>query len=60
MYLRGAQNMSVLCGELADYELIKDSLDVLEIGHVASCTDDSVVANWMQTLDVLEPCQGAV
>jgi hypothetical protein len=32
----------------------------LEIGHVASCTDNRVLADGMETLDVLEACKGTV
>lgn len=56
----GAKGVPVLCGKFINHELIKDSLDVLEIGHVAPCADDGVIADRMQTLDILETCKGAI
>lgn len=60
MNLCGAERVSVLGGILFDGEFIEEGLDVLEVGHVASGTDDRVVADGMETLDILEPGQRSV
>jgi hypothetical protein len=57
MYFRRAKAVSVLSGVLFDSEFVEKDLDVLEIGHVAACTDNGVVTNCMETLDILEPGQ---
>jgi len=60
VYFRRAQAVPILRGELVNHELVENVLNVLEIGHVATCTNDSMVANCVQTLDVLESCKGTV
>lgn len=52
--------MAVLCGKLVDDELVEDGLDVLKVGHVTACAEDGVIADGVETLDVLEACEGAV
>jgi hypothetical protein len=58
--LCGAESVSVLGGVFFDGEFVEEGLDVLEIGHVASGTDDGVVPDGMETLDVLEPGQRSI
>lgn len=48
------ERMAVLGSEFIDDELVQHSLDVLEIGHVASSSDDGGVSNRMETLNVFE------
>lgn len=43
-----------------DDEVVEDVLQILEVGHVATCSDNSVLANGMQSLDILESCQRAI
>lgn len=45
---------------LVDEELVKEPLNVLEVGHVSACADDRVLAYGGETGDVLEPCERAV
>jgi len=51
------QSVIVLSSEFLDSEFIKESLKVLEVRHVASSTDNSILANCMQTLNIFEPCK---
>lgn len=60
MNLCRAEGVSVLGGVFFDGEFVEEGLDVLEIGHVASRTDDGVVPDGMETLDIFEPGQGSI
>jgi hypothetical protein len=60
VYLRRAQAVSILRGKFIDYKLVENVLDVLEVRHVTTCANDGMVANCVQTLDVLESCEGTI
>ena len=60
MDLGRAEGVAVLCCELVYDELVEDGLDVLKVGHVAPCADDGVITDGVETLDVLEACEGTV
>ena len=60
MYFGRAQAVSILRSEFVDYELVENGLDILEVGHVATSTNNGMVAHCVQTLNVLESCEGAV
>ena len=56
----GAEGVSVARGELVGNDLVKDALDVLEVGHVARRADDGRVANGVQASDIFESRKRAV
>ena len=60
MDLLRAQRVAIVCSELVDDKLVEHSLDVLEIRHVAACTDHCVGSDGLQTLDIFESCKRSV
>ena len=43
-----------------DEKCVEPRLNILEVGHVATGTDDGIIPDLVQPLDVLETRQGAV
>lgn len=54
MDLPRAQRVAIMGSELINDELIEHPLDVLEIRHVAACSNHSVGSHRLETLNVLE------
>ena len=53
--------MPILCsGFFGDNEAIEEMLKILEVGHIATSSDDSEIANGVQTLYAFETCQRAI
>jgi hypothetical protein len=46
--------VAVLRSELFDDELFQKLLDVLEVGHITTRTDNGILADWMEPLYVLK------
>lgn len=52
--------MVILLSTFLDVNLVKHLLDVLKVGHISAGSHDGVLADWMEALDVLEACEGAI
>jgi len=50
----------VLSVRFFDEELIEDGMDILEIGNVASGTDNGMCAYLEETVDIVVSCEGTV
>ena len=57
---RGAKRVAILSGEFINDELVENCLDILEVRHVASSANDSVVSDRVQTLYILETSQRSI
>jgi hypothetical protein len=55
-----AETVTILGGEFVYHEFVQDSLDVLKVGHVTPRSDDRMVSDWMETLNIFEPSKRAI
>ena len=60
MNLRRAEFVLVSCNELFDGELVKETLEILEVGQIAGSTEHCRAADRLETLDGLEASERSV
>jgi len=55
-----AKCVAILSSEFSDAELVENALNVLKVGHVSAGANYGIVANSVQTLDILEACKRSI
>lgn len=60
MYFHRSEFVAVLLSAFLDFDFLKELLEVLKVGHVTTGSHDGVLADRVETLDVLEACKRAV